>query len=190
MDLQYTIIDAYGSWATEYINRGWNGYLITFMFNPLRGSAQGIARQMEKEVERVYATMVTRVVRKPLSDTYQDSLPRWFVCPDYPVPKYAKQDLATVAINNGRHMHATGLIPPVSRMKEPLNTHFLRNQDLYVRSDCKLMSVSAIPIEDTADYVTGYGMKSLARRRVDFDQILILPRSRSELASRDEDADQ
>ena len=49
-----SIINAYGSWATEYMDQGWSGYFVTFMFDPLRGSTQGMALQMEKEVERVY----------------------------------------------------------------------------------------------------------------------------------------
>jgi len=85
---------------------------------------------MEKEVERVYATFLTRVVRKPQSDCNRDLLPRWFVCPDYPVPKHRKMDLAEVTVNHGRHMHGIGLMPPVSRMKEGLEAHFATNQRL------------------------------------------------------------
>jgi hypothetical protein len=128
------IVNAYGSWVTEYIDEGWGGYLVSFLFHPMRGSTRGIAVQMEKEVERVYATFLTRVVRKPPSDCKRDLLPRWFVCPDYPVPKHRKSDLAEITVNHGRHMHGIGLMPPVSRMKVGLDRHFVRNQGLYARA--------------------------------------------------------
>jgi hypothetical protein len=114
------IVNAYGLWAMEYMDQGWSGYFLSFAFDPMRGSTQAVALQMEKEVERVYSLLVTRVVRKPRSDCRRDLLPRWFVCPDYPVPKHAKSDLGTVTINDGRHLHGIALMPPVSRMKEGL----------------------------------------------------------------------
>src|SRR5829696_7293707 len=109
---------------------------------------------MEKEVERAYSILLTRVVRKPRSDCQRDLLPRRFVCPDYPVPKHAKMDLGEVTVNHGRHIHGIGLMPPVSRMKEGLDRHFVRNQGLYVR-DGGLLRVHAEKIVTRPRYVTG-----------------------------------
>src|SRR5215207_79773 len=149
------VVNAYGSWVIDHMDEGWSGYLITFLFHPMRGSTRGMADQMEKEVERVYATFLTRVVRKPRSDCKRDLLPRWFVCPDYPVRKHAKMDLGEVTINHGRHIHGIGLMPPVSRMKEGLEAHFATNQRLYVRAG-GLLRVHAEKIETRPMYVTGY----------------------------------
>jgi hypothetical protein len=179
-----SIINAYGLWVTEYLDQGWSGYVITFIFDPLRGSTQGMALQMEKEVERVYAILVTRVVRKPRSDCKRDLIPRWFVCPDYPVPKHRKMDLAEVTVNHGRHMHGIGLMPPVSRMKEGLDRHFVRNQGLYVR-DRGLLRVHAERITSRPGYVTGYAFKSLRRGRADFADLVILPRPKDQVPVRE-----
>src|SRR5215207_4599586 len=140
---------------TNYMDKGWSGYLISFLFHPMRGCSQGIAVQMEKEVKRLYATFLTRVVRKPRSDCKRDLLPRWFVCPDYPVPKHRKSDLGEVTVNHGRHMHGIALLPPVSRLKEGLERHFVRNQGLYVR-DRGLLRVHAERITSRPGYVTEY----------------------------------
>src|SRR5215216_195474 len=179
-----SLINAYGLWATEYMDQGWSGYVITFMFDPLSGSTQGMALQMEKEVERVNAILVTRVVRKPRSDCKRDLLPRWFVCPDYRVPKHAKMDLGEVTVNHGRHMHGIGLMPPVSRMKQGLEAHFATNQRLYVRAG-GLLRVHAEKISSRPRYVTGYAFKSLRRGRADFADLVILPRPKEQVPVRE-----
>src|SRR5215207_6844421 len=178
------IVNAYGLWVTDYMDQGWSGYLISFLFHPMRGSTQGVADQMEKEVERVYATFLTRVVRKPRSDCKRDLLPRWFVCPDYPVPKHAKMDLGQVTVNHGRHMHGIGLMPPVSRMTVGLDRHFVRNQSLYARAG-GLMRVHAEKITSRPAYVTEYAFKSLRRGRADFDDLVILPRPKDQVPVRE-----
>jgi hypothetical protein len=139
---------------------------------------------MEREVERVYATFLTRVVRKPRSDCKRDLLPRWLVCPDYPVPKHAKMDLGEVTVNQGRHMHGIGLMPPVSRMKEGLEVHFATNQRLYVRAG-GLLRVHAEKIESRPGYVTAYAFKSLRRGRADFADLVILPRPKDQVPVRE-----
>jgi hypothetical protein len=82
MDQNHLIIEAYGEYFEEYIRHGWSGYFLTFMFNQLRGNRDGLLRQMESEVERVYATLLTRVVRDPTHEKNKDLLPRWIICPD------------------------------------------------------------------------------------------------------------
>ena len=109
------ISSGYGGMARERLEEGWDGYLITFMFKSLRGSRVSVIRQMEREVERVYATILTRIIRR--SDKHPTfELPRWIVCPDFPVPKHAKKDLRELTINGGLHMQGVALIPPWNRM--------------------------------------------------------------------------
>src|SRR3954468_24296787 len=143
------IIDSgYGSMVKERLEQGWDGYLISLMFNSIRGSRSRVIRQMEREVERVYAmvlTLLTRIIRDPRKIPIA-ALPLWIVCPDYPVPKHAKQDLRDVTVNDGLHMHGIALIPPWNRMNEPFERHFEMCQELYVRQGYPLHRVHAVPI--------------------------------------------
>jgi hypothetical protein len=126
------ITKAFGKWIEEYIDKGWQCYLTTFMFNPLFGSPDGIVRQMSAEVERVYSTLLTRVVRNPRSPKVKGSLPILIGFPDLPVFKHNKGRLQDVVINDGLHYHAMVLLPPRSRLKESLERHFERFEDIYL----------------------------------------------------------
>ena len=111
------INSGYGDMAKSRLRQGWDGYLISVMFNRVRGSRPSVIRQMHREVERIYSTVLTRIIRDPRKVPIV-TLPLWIVCPDYPVPKHAKQSLRDVTVNDGLHMHGTALTPPWNRMKE------------------------------------------------------------------------
>jgi hypothetical protein len=81
-------------------------------------------------------------------------------------------------------MHGIGLMPPVSRMKEGLDRHFVREQGLYVRAG-GLMRVHAEKITSRPGYVTEYAFKALRSGRADFDDLVILPRPRDQVPVRD-----
>jgi len=184
MDQNHLMIDAYGDYVEDYIRQGWEGYFLSFMFNQLRGNKDGLLRQMEREVERVYATLLTRVVRDPTHPKNKDLLPRWIISPDLPVPKRAKLSLSDVTLNDGYHLQGTGLHHPLSRLKTPLDQHFQDYQDLYVKAGGALRSVTATPITHTPKRVVGYGFKAIPRRSATFDDLLILPRALSEVKDR------
>src|SRR4051812_10304744 len=59
------IYGGYGSMVKERLEQGWEGYLISFMFSQIRGSRSSVIHQMGREVERVYATVLTRIIRDP-----------------------------------------------------------------------------------------------------------------------------
>ena len=107
----------------------------------------------------------------------------WLACPDYPVPKHEKQDLQAVTINDGRHVHAIGLNPPQSRLKDDLGDHFEARQHHYVRDGFPLSQIDAKRIKTNPAYVAEYAFKSLIRGRVDFDQVIILSRTRTDLSA-------
>jgi hypothetical protein len=184
MDQKHLIIDAYGEYVEDYIRQGWDGYFLSFMFNQLRGNREGLLRQMEREVERVYATLLKRTFHKPNQPRNRDLLPRWIICPDLPVPKYSKVSLQDVTLNGGLHLQGVGLQFPKSRLKERLDTHFEEHQDLYVKAGGVLRSVSAKFIEHSPKYVVGYGFKTIPRRWSSFDDLLILPKTISEVKDR------
>lgn len=175
------VINSLGYYTKKHIRLGWEGYLITFMFAPLKGSRDAVLNQMQKALERVYATMLTRIVRKPHSPENSGKLPIWLACPDLPVPKREKQDLRTVTINEGLHMHAICLIPPQSRLSNGLQGHIVDKQGLYVRDQSVVRHIDAKPITSRPKYVTKYVFKSLERGRFGADDIILLPRAPSEL---------
>lgn len=107
------ITSGYGTMVTERLEHGWEGYLITLMFNRIRGPQPSVIRQMQREVERVYATVLTRIIRNPRKIPLF-GLPLWIVFPDYPVPKHAKMELRDVVLNGGLHLHGIALVPPWS----------------------------------------------------------------------------
>ena len=176
------IASGYGAMVTERLEHGWEGYLITLTFNRIRGPQPRVISQMQREVERVYATVPTRIIRNPRKIPVF-GLPLWIVCPDYPVPKHAKMELRDVVVNGGLHLHGIALVPPWNRMNGGLEEHFEMSQELYVRRGHPLCRVHAVPITTNPGFVTGYALKMIPRRRLAFDDVLILPRSHSEMQS-------
>jgi hypothetical protein len=59
------LIRGYSQWVQEYVDKGWNAFLLTFMFQPMGGGNRAILNSMAAEVERVYSALITRVVRRP-----------------------------------------------------------------------------------------------------------------------------
>lgn len=175
------ITAGYAEMATQYVEDGWIPYLLTFMFRQLAGGPSAVARQMEREIERIYSRFVTRVVRNPRSAFEAGRLPIWVGCPDYPVHKHLKQSLHDVTVNDGRHMHAVHLQPPNSRLKLGVGEHFEEVQGLYVRPGFPLLRVHAVEITHDLHSVVDYALKAMLRGLVGEDATLILPRSRTEM---------
>jgi hypothetical protein len=148
------------------------------IFNQIRGSRASITNQMKRELERVYATMLSRIVRCPMSAKNAKRLPIWIGCPDFPVPKHQKQSLRNVTINDG---HAICLIPPDSRLKESLEDHVADHLELYRGKAGLVRELDVRQIATRPGYVTDYSLKSVKRRRIDEAEIIVLPRSRTEL---------
>src|SRR5215212_4098605 len=96
-------IEGYAAWAAQHMEEGWDAYILSFMFNHVPGSRASVLRQMQRELERVYAITLTRVIRKPRCEAEQDRLPILIACPDLPVPKRQKVSLCDVIVNDGLH---------------------------------------------------------------------------------------
>ena len=87
--------------------------------------------------------------------------------------------LRQVSINDGIHWHALVLATRNgTRLQEPLDVHFREHVATYYTKNVRYINVK--PITYTPEYMTGYGMKAL-KRRFSVDDILIFPRSVSEL---------
>ena len=108
------------------------------------------------------------------------------LAPDYPVPKRSKAQLQDVTINNGLHWHGLALINPLApKFCEPLDVHISGNLGKYLCGNIREIDVK--PVTHRPEYVTGYGMKGLKRSPFSNDDILIFPRSVSELPTNETD---
>jgi hypothetical protein len=172
------LITAYAEFVARQVNEGWTASLLTFTFHELPGSPAAVARQMERDLERIYATLVSRVVRNPASRHQVGKLPVWICSPDYPVFKREKQKLSDVTINDGRHVHGTGLMPPKSRLKEGLEDHIAAHRNLYIRPPFPILEIDVQPITHDLRRAVDYTLKGLRRGT---GSTLILPRSWTEM---------
>jgi hypothetical protein len=174
------IVQAYGGWIQEYLNLGWDGYLVTFMFRNISGSNEFKIQQMHKEITRFYEKLATRAVRKPRSEKWVHMLPKGIFFPD--VPGYGSSAYPEVSINDGIHFHGIMVATKEARLKEPLHLHLGRKRKLYVRG--KIFRIDAEPIKSRAAFVTDYGGKAIKRRRFSNDHVVLLPRTVAELPAK------
>ena len=173
----------YRDWGERLVAEGWTPYLLTFKFRPLGGSEASVRQQMEREVERAYAKLVSRVVRKPLAASAVGRLPVWFCSPDRPVFKHERQSRFSNLANDGAHIHAMAFQPPCSRLQTDLVTHITENYGVYVRPDLPLVELHAALITHRTGYVVGYTRKHIGRGLVGEDAMLVLPRARKEMGT-------
>jgi hypothetical protein len=153
------------------------------MFNQLRGGVRQMNYQMQNQVENVYASLITRLHRKPHATGVIP--PILIACPDFPVPKYEKKLLREVVTNNGLHYHGILLTPPgSSRLKVSIEQHFSDNQLHYLR-DQVLNRIDVKPITHDVDHLTDYALKGLKTNRLPGNEtLLILPKTSREISAR------
>ncbi len=166
----------------SHLRRGYTGTFLTFMFNALAGNENAKKKQMFEEVERCYALLLTRAYRDLKKiDTFD--MPLWLASPDWPVPKigFNRDRLLNIQLNDGLHMHAIALLPPGTRVGARLDMHIDDHQQLYRPPHGKIMKMNFAEMTATPEKVVGYGLKSITRRRIDPGDVLILPRSHSEM---------
>lgn len=168
----------YRDWAEELVAEGYRPQLLTFMFRPMRGSFDRVAGEMLREVERVYARHLTRVVRKPNALAHLHERPVWLCCLDRPVFKHVKSSLQDATVNDGLHVHAAAFYWPRNRLGESVLEHFEAHCDLYVVPDTPLDRIDVEPITHRVDYVVEYVLKSIRSGLVGDDAMLILPAQR------------
>ncbi len=158
----------------QYLDRGYQGYLMTMKFNQLSGNEQQKNHQMQASIEGMYASLLTRMVRKPRK--YLSENPILIACPDWPVWKHDKVTLSEVITNDGLHYHGILLVPPQSRLKTSVQQHFGEQQDYYCR-DGILRRIDVRPFVDAdAPAVTDYVLKGLKTGRLpDDENLLLLP---------------
>jgi hypothetical protein len=136
---------------------------------------------MKKHLGWFYGRLAKNSVPKPSHPIWSDLLPKVILAPDFPVPKKSKkQTLRDVTINEGLHWHGLILVNPLAP-KLPGNLDVYINQNLKKYLVGSIRTIGVEPITHDPVYVTGYGMKGLKRRSFFEDEILIFPRTVSEL---------
>lgn len=173
------LLNGYQQWVGSYIHEGWKPYEITFMYHQLPGSTKSILEQMKQELHRVNSRLVTRFHRDPRSKIGFECIPRMMLFPDLPVYKHEKKSIQDVSINDGLHYGGIALTSPISRCQTSLDDHFTDDQEKYLNK--KLERIFVKPITHSHNYVTDYVMKAIKNGRMSEEDIVILPRTSSEL---------
>lgn len=178
------IVNAYGEWVADYVDRGWQPDLLSFMFNAIPGSTAKRGETMDREIMWVYSRCVQRMFRRPRVFGDHGLLPIWIVSPDWPVPKADKDHFRDIALNDGEHRHAVTLTPPRTRLNGTFADYITGEQRYFTGNDRVLWRIDAQPITNAVQYVTSYALKSVERGRIGPGEVFVLPRSPSELWSR------
>jgi hypothetical protein len=177
------LLQAYGQWVHDHIAYGWHGYLLSFMFSQIQGPDDERMLEMKKHLGWFYGRLDKASVPNASSPKWSPFLPKAILAPDFPVPKYEKQQLRDITINNGLHWHGLVLANPLApKLPGNLDVHIKENWRKYLVGSIRKIGVE--PITRDPEYVTGYGMKGLKRRSFLEDEILIFPRVVSELPTK------
>jgi hypothetical protein len=174
------LLNAYAQMVCVKIEAGFQPYLFSFMFNELAGNSISRLLRMEQEVQHVYSHALTHIIRRPRTTSLSE-MPLLIASPDWPVPKTGKDSLSNIAVNDGLHYHGIWLQPPKARMKQPLNDYFGEREAVYCGQGRPLSSIWVEPVNSKPEKTTRYVLKSLPRGRASSDQLLILPRTHSEM---------
>lgn len=175
-------IEEWGRWIDEKLDEGWEGYLVTLKYKEIRGSEATKIEVMGKELERVYATFLTHLFRRPNAPGNKEKLPILIAAPDFPVAKRRKVLLKEILLNGGLHFHGVLLIHPDRRLDESVQDYFDDNMHVCANAKHELLHLHLEPIVDQASYVTGYGFKTIRKRAsIGLDGFIILPRTKGEL---------
>jgi hypothetical protein len=177
------IIKSYQNWIEKLQADGHSIWFGTVQFNHLGSGRPKNIRIMQREVQWLYITLLTNIIRDP--NRTKSILPILIGCPDSPVPKHTSTHrLADVVPNDGMHFHFILAVPPVNRLIIPLDTHIQQNMHIYRGKHGKISKFDLRQFSKTRDgRVADYLLKHVKRDTYTTDDILILPASRTELAS-------
>jgi hypothetical protein len=129
-NVRHALVDEWGIYVDEKMEKGWKAYLVTFTFNRFPGKEDAIIRQMSREIERFYASLAKRAVRKPRSINWQHLLPILIGQPDFAGSRHGNRSSQDLIVNDGLHFHAIVLIAQGSRLREGLEGRSRRSADI------------------------------------------------------------
>lgn len=178
------LINGYITMIDERRFGSWEPYLLTLMFNPVSGNERTKQNHMLRESEKLYARLLTRLIKRP-HNKLTEPLPFWISCFDWPVNKKEKAAPADFITNDGMHIHAIFMVPPNARTGARLGDIVARSpRSFLVGAGMPLARLHVEPIEETAAKATLYALKQIPRKRLTSADILVLPKSHSEVSSK------
>jgi hypothetical protein len=180
-------IDGLGDMVRMYIKKGFEPYIISFMFrlSALNTSATQQMMMIESEINRVYSRFLTETVRYPWSKGNVGNRPILIACPDWPVFKWKTTFKRIYLPHEGIHVGGILLVPPRNNLKNGVKDHFETvKRKAYVRPGFPLSRIHIQHMDDSYGRAVDYSFKSLKRRRCTFDDLIYLPDSQSERPSR------
>jgi hypothetical protein len=177
------LITGFNSMIIDRVQAGWQPYFVTYVFRHISGGTSKRKLIMTSEVCRVYSQLLTRIIRDPNAPSYQQWLPYLMASPDLPVPKNGiKASVRELTINGGLHFHGVLVLPPEDRCRlgRHLIAHLHKCESVYCPPDLPLLRIDARP--SSTPMLADYVLKQIKRGNVAYDDILILPRARSEIS--------
>ncbi|PVE54018.1 hypothetical protein [Rhizobium rhizogenes] len=175
------LIDAYISMVEDRAAGGWEPYLLTLMFNQLRGNERTKQQLMLKECEAIYGRLMTRLIKRP-HNTPIAAMPFWLSCMDWPVNKQIKSSFSDIMTNDGMHIHAIFMVPPNARTGKRLNEIVADSPKAFLVGERMALSrLHVVPLERTLQKAALYALKQVQRKRITSADILVLPRSHGEI---------
>ncbi|WP_428492500.1 hypothetical protein [Rhodopila sp.] len=172
---QNVLFEAYQSWLKQWAVEGRSLWFGTLMFNHLGSNKKVTVAVMQREMQRVYVTLLSNIVRNPRNKPGL-KLPILIGAPDSPVFKHKPQTrFADLAQNEGVHYHFILAMPLVSRLQMPLDLHIKDYQHIYVGNQGNVRVVDVRPITDLRKKIADYMFKHMKRSTYSLDDILILP---------------
>ncbi len=176
------MLDAYLEMVEIRAVAGFEPYMLTLMFKPMKGSARAQMTGMNIIAEKVYARILTRLVKRP-KNTNLNEMPFWLSGHDWPVRKLDGWTVQDSAINDGLHLHAMVLVPPNARTGGKLSAIIEESPQAFLAGPgMPLNRLHVIEIEKTVRQAAGYALKSVKRGRLGAEDILVLPRHQSEIS--------
>ena len=189
------LLSSISNWLAGIEHEGKDGHLfhgslVTMVFHQISGSHRARCQIMFSEAERLYNTLLRHVIHHP---NRQSSLSKWpitVMVPDYPVrkrrPGSSVLTVTDVSLNDGLHLHGLALIRIGTRLRQTLGMHIKSNYKEYIRPGFPLRRIYVRriyvrPIRHSLENVADYCFKTLKRRDLDLDDLLILPKARSEM---------
>lgn len=169
-------------WTNRFRLDKYNIYLISLMYKHINGSPDYVLRRMQAEATEFVGRLITRITRKPNSSNRENSNPCFLMYPDLPVPKSSKQ-LARkpTHLNDGLHLQGMCAIPIKSRLKHPFKEHILYNIHLYIPKHSLIDSIHLEDVIYTPERAFSYIAKQVTRGVFGVEDMLLLPRSTSEV---------
>jgi len=176
------LITGFNSMVIDRVQAGWQPYFMTYVFRHISGGTSKRTRIMTSEVCRVYSQLLTRIIRNPTAPRYRQMLPYLMASTDLPVPKRGpKASVRELTINGGLHFHGILVLPPEDRCRlgRHLLAHLHEKKELYCPTDQPLLRIDARSM--STPMLADYTLKQIKRGNVAYDDLLILPRSLSEV---------